>query len=38
MMVYNNQNYWGFGLCALSRTLNTKKNNTAETGSVSVLR
>jgi hypothetical protein len=37
-MVYNIQNYWGFGLYRSSRILETKKHNVSETGSVSVTR
>jgi hypothetical protein len=36
-MVYNIKNYWGFGLCAWSCILETRKNF-SETGCVSVLR
>jgi hypothetical protein len=40
-MVYNTQNYWGFGLYPSSGFNNYKekdKHNVSETGSVSVLR
>jgi hypothetical protein len=40
-MVYNTQNYWGFGLYPSSGFNNYKKKNkheVSETGSVSVLR
>jgi hypothetical protein len=37
-MVYNTQNYWVFGLCPSSDTLETRKHNVSETVSVSVLR
>jgi hypothetical protein len=37
-MVYNTQNYWGFGLCSSSDILKIRENNVSETGSVSVLR
>jgi hypothetical protein len=34
-MVYNTQNYWGYGLCPPSEIPKTRKNNVSETGSVS---
>jgi hypothetical protein len=37
-MVYNTQNYWGFGLCPSSGILETRKHNVSETGSVFVVR
>jgi hypothetical protein len=37
-MVYNTQNYWGFGLCPSSGILEAIKHNISEIGSVSVLR
>jgi hypothetical protein len=37
-MVYNTQNYWGFGLCPSSGILKTRKHNVSETGSIYVLR
>jgi hypothetical protein len=37
-MVYDTQNYWGFGLCPLSGILEIKEHNVSETGPVSVLR
>jgi hypothetical protein len=33
-MVYDTQNYWGFGICASSDILETIKYNVLETGSV----
>jgi hypothetical protein len=38
--VYDNRDYWVFGLCPLSDILkgNTKEHNVSETASVSVLR
>jgi hypothetical protein len=38
MMVYNTQNYWGFGLYPSSSILETIKHNVLDTGSISVLR
>jgi hypothetical protein len=38
-MVYNTQDYWGFGLFPLSNILeNTNEHNILETGLVSILR
>jgi hypothetical protein len=34
-MVFNNQNYWGFGLFPSSGILGTRKHDVLETGSVS---
>jgi hypothetical protein len=38
MIVHNTENYWVFGLCQSSGTLETRKHNVLETGSVSILR
>jgi hypothetical protein len=37
-MLYNNQNYWVFGLCPSSGILETREGNVSETGSATVLR
>jgi hypothetical protein len=37
-MVYNTQNFWVFGLFPSSGTLENRKHDISETGSVSVLR
>jgi hypothetical protein len=34
-MVFNTQNYWGFGLCPASGILETTNHNVSETGFVS---
>jgi hypothetical protein len=35
MVVYNTQNYWGFGLCASSGILKTRKHNDSESDPIS---
>jgi hypothetical protein len=37
-VVYNTQNYFGFGFWPSSEILKTRKYNVSETGSVSILR
>jgi hypothetical protein len=37
-MVYNIQNYWGFGLVASSSILDIMKHDVSETGYVFILR
>jgi hypothetical protein len=37
-MVYNTQNYWGFGLCPSFNIVETRKHNISKTGSVSALK